>query len=540
MTKSDRANFGSKLGVILASAGSAVGLGNIWRFPFETGNHGGAAFILVYLVCVLILGIPIMIAEFLIGRRSRANTARAYQKLAPGTHWRWVGRMGVLAGFLILGYYSVVAGWTLEFIGEAATNSFAGKSAADFIASFNSFVSNPWRPVIWLVLFLLATHLIIVKGVEKGIEKSAKIMMPMLFVLLIILAICSISLPGAGAGIEFLLKPDFSKVDGNVFLGAMGQAFFSLSLGMGCLCTYASYFRNDTNLPKTALNVAAIDTMVAILAGFIIFPAAFSVGIKPDAGPSLLFITLPNVFQQAFGNIPWLAILLSLMFYILLALAALTSTISLHEVVTAYLHEEFKFSRSKAARYVTAGCIFLGVFCSLSLGIGKSYTVFGLNLFDLFDFVTAKLMLPLGGFFISIFIGWYLAITVGGPFGKPHEFKNFRSRLLGFLLSSSGNEGWYHYILQSRKLRQQLMELEHKADMVVAECGKFLLPHTVDLCTVNNHRTAIRHIQRTHDLQQGSFTRSTGAYNADNLPFLYLQVNTPQHLQVTETLRYIL
>ena len=192
-------------------AGSAVGLGNIWRFPFETGNHGGAAFIFVYLVCVLILGIPIMIAEFLIGRRSRANTARAYQKLAPGTHWRWVGRMGVLAGFLILGYYSVVAGWTLEFIGEAATNSFAGKSAADFIASFNSFVSNPWRPVIWLVLFLLATHLIIVKGVEKGIEKSAKIMMPMLFVLLIILAICSISLPGAGAGIEFLLKPDFSK-----------------------------------------------------------------------------------------------------------------------------------------------------------------------------------------------------------------------------------------------------------------------------------------------------------------------------------------
>ena len=359
MTKSDRANFGSKLGVILASAGSAVGLGNIWRFPFETGNHGGAAFILVYLVCVLILGIPIMIAEFLIGRRSRANTARAYQKLAPGTHWRWVGRMGVLAGFLILGYYSVVAGWTLEFIGEAATNSFAGKSAADFIASFNSFVSNPWRPVIWLVLFLLATHLIIVKGVEKGIEKSAKIMMPMLFVLLIILAICSISLPGAGAGIEFLLKPDFSKVDGNVFLGAMGQAFFSLSLGMGCLCTCASYFRNDTNLPKTALNVAAIDTMVAILAGFIIFPAAFSVGIKPDAGPSLLFITLPNVFQQAFGNIPWLAILLSLMFYILLALAALTSTISLHEVVTAYLHEEFKFSRSKAARYVYSGLYFL-------------------------------------------------------------------------------------------------------------------------------------------------------------------------------------
>ncbi len=408
MTRNDRVNFGSRLGVILASAGSAVGLGNIWRFPYETGNHGGAAFILTYLACVLILGIPIMIAEFLIGRRSRANTAGAYQKLAPSTQWRWVGRMGVLAGFLILSYYSVVAGWTLEFIGEAATNNFAGKSAADFIASFNSFIGNPLRPAFWLTLFLLATHFIIVKGVEKGIEKSSKIMMPMLFLLLIVLVICSVSLPGAAAGIEFLLKPDFGKIDGNTLLSAMGQAFFSLSLGMGCLCTYASYFRNDTNLPGTAFNVAAIDTVVAVMAGFIIFPAAFSAGIQPDAGPSLLFITLPNVFQQAFGGLPWLAVTLSLLFYILLALAALTSTISLHEVVTAYLHEEFNFTRVKAARLVTVGCIVLGVCCSLSLGVGRQFTVFGLTLFDLFDFVTAKIMLPLGGFLISVFTGWYL------------------------------------------------------------------------------------------------------------------------------------
>lgn len=408
MTKNNRANFGSKLGVILASAGSAVGLGNIWRFPFETGNHGGAAFILIYLGCVLFFGIPIMVAEFSIGRHSRANTAGAYQKLAPGTHWRWVGRMGVLAGFLILGYYSVVAGWTLEYIVQAGTNAFAGQSANDFIASFNGFIAHPWRPALWMVAFMLMTHFIIVKGVEKGIEKSAKIMMPMLFLLLIVLAVCSVSLPGAGAGIEFLLKPDFSKVDGNVLLGAMGQAFFSLSLGMGCLCTYASYFRNDTNLPKTALNVGWIDTMVAILAGFIIFPAAFSVGIQPDAGPSLLFITLPNVFQQAFGNLPWLAVILSIMFYVLLALAALTSTISLHEVVTAYLHEEFNLTRGRAAKLVTAGCTFLGVLCSLSLGVGKELTVFGLTLFDLFDFLTAKIMLPLGGFFIAIFTGWYL------------------------------------------------------------------------------------------------------------------------------------
>lgn len=408
MTKKERGNFGSKLGVILASAGSAVGLGNIWRFPYETGNHRGAAFILIYLGCILLLGLPIMIAEFLIGRHSQANTARAYQILAPGTQWRWVGRMGVLAGFLILGYYSVVAGWTLEYIFEAVSNSFAGKTPAEFISSFQSFSSNPWRPALWLTLFLLATHFIIVKGVEKGIEKSSKIMMPTLFIIILILVGCSVTLPGAGKGIEFLLKPDFSKVDGNVFLGAMGQAFFSLSLGMGCLCTYASYFSKNTNLTRTAFSVGIIDTFVAVLAGFIIFPAAFSVGIQPDAGPSLIFITLPNVFQQAFSGIPILAYIFSVMFYVLLALAALTSTISLHEVVTAYLHEEFNFTRGKAARLVTTGCILLGILCSLSLGVTKEFTIFGLGMFDLFDFVTAKLMLPLGGLLISIFTGWYL------------------------------------------------------------------------------------------------------------------------------------
>ena len=407
-TKSNRANFGSKLGVILASAGSAVGLGNIWRFPYETGNHGGAAFILIYIGCVLFFGIPIMVAEFSIGRHSRSNTARAYQTLAPGTPWKWVGRMGVLAGFLILGYYSVVAGWTLDYIVQAATNSFSGQSADGFISSFNNFVQNPWRPVFWTLVFMLMTHFIVVKGVEKGIEKSSKIMMPMLFILLLVLAACAVSLPGAGNGLKFLLQPDFSKVDANVLLGAMGQAFFSLSLGMGCLCTYASYFRKDVNLPKTALNVGVIDTLVAVLSGFIIFPAAFSVGIQPDAGPSLLFITLPNVFQQAFGGLPWLAVLLSIMFYALLALAALTSTISLHEVVTAYLHEEFNMTRRKAAILVTIGCSILGILSSLSLGIGKELTLFGMTLFDFFDYLTAKIMLPLGGFFIAIFTGWFM------------------------------------------------------------------------------------------------------------------------------------
>lgn len=422
----DRVNFGSKLGVILASAGSAVGLGNIWRFPYETGNYGGAAFILIYLGCIFVLGVPIMISEFLVGRHSRANAVGAYKILAPGTPWKWVGFMGVLAGFLILSYYSVVAGWTLEYVVEAGSDGFAGRTPGDFDAAFQAFSAHPYKPILWLSLFMLATHYIVSKGVKNGIEKSAKILMPMLFVIILILVGCSISLPGSEKGLEFLLKPDFSKVDSKVFLGALGQAFFSLSLGMGCLSTYASYFSKETNLAKTAFSVGLIDTFVAILAGLIIFPAAFSVGIKPDTGPSLIFITLPNVFQQAFSGAPLLAYIFSLMFYLLLAVAALTSTISMHEVVTAFLNEELKITRKKAAILVTGGCIFLGVFSSLSLGIAKDYTAFSLGLFDLLDFVTAKIMLPLGGLFVAVFTGWYLdkrivwdELTNGGTLKVP-------------------------------------------------------------------------------------------------------------------------
>lgn len=408
MANENRATFGSKMGTILAAAGSAVGLGNIWRFPYQVGNDGGALFILIYIICILCLGIPVMVAEFTIGRHSRANTAGAYQKLAPGTPWRWVGRWGVLTGFLILGYYNVVAGWTLEYIVEALSNGFSGKDAAQFAASFNTFAANPIRPVVWLVLFMLATHFVIIKGVQKGIERSAKILMPVLFLLLLVLAVCSALLPGGAAGLEFLFKPDISKLSPEVFLSALGQTFFSLSLAMGCLCTYASYFPKSTNLTKTAFNVASIDTIVAILAGVMIFPAAFSVGIQPDAGPSLVFITLPNVFTKAFAGLPWLAYILSVLFYVLLALAALTSTISLHEVVTVYLNEEFHMTRGRAARIVTFLCIIIGVACSLSMGIGSKFTIFGMTLFDFFDFFTAKIMLPIGGFFISIFTGWYL------------------------------------------------------------------------------------------------------------------------------------
>ena len=412
MQKSERANFGSKIGAILAAAGSAVGLGNIWRFPYETGNHGGAAFILIYLACVLVLGMPIMMAEFTVGRHSKASTGKAYSVLAPDTHWKWLGYLGVLAGFLILGYYSVVAGWTLEYILEAGANEFVNKRPDDFILAFESFSQNPVRPLIWLVVFLLLTHFVIVKGVKDGIEKSSKILMPVLFILIIVLAVCSLSLPNAEKGLEFLFKPDFSKVTGDVFLGAMGQAFFSLSLGMGCLSTYASYFGKETKLGNTALSVGVIDTFVAVLAGVIIFPAAFSVGIQPDAGPSLIFITLPNVFQQAFAGIPILAYVFSVLFYVLLALAALTSTISLHEVVTAFLHEEFALTRGRAAKMVTFGCILIGVLSSLSLGVMQKYTLFDKGFFDLLDFVTAKIMLPLGGMLVCIFVGWYLKRSV--------------------------------------------------------------------------------------------------------------------------------
>lgn len=426
MQNSGRVNFGSKIGAILAAAGSAVGLGNIWRFPYEAGNHGGAAFILVYLGCVFLMGMPIMIAEFTVGRHSKASTGRAFSVLAPGTQWKWIGFLGVLAGLLILGYYSVVAGWTLEYIVASLSGGFVDKTPEDFVAIFQNFSQDPYRPLVWLLAFLLFTHFIVVKGVKDGIEKSSKVMMPMLFVLIVVLAGCSMSLPNADKGLEFLLKPDFSKVNADVFLSAMGQAFFSLSLGMGCLSTYASYFGKDTRLGKTALSVGVIDTMVAILAGLIIFPAAFSVGIQPDAGPSLIFITLPNVFQQAFGSVPFLATVFSLMFYVLLALAALTSTISLHEVVTAYLNERFNLSRSRAAVLVTGFCVVTGVLSSLSLGAWED-KMFGLGFFDLLDFVTAKIMLPLSGFLVCLFVGWYLKrsvsleeLTNGGRLKAPY------------------------------------------------------------------------------------------------------------------------
>ena len=398
MTHTKRATFGSKIGVILATVGCAVGLGNIWRFPYMLGENGGAAFLLVYISCILFLGIPVMITEFFIGRYSRKNAAGAFKVMAPGTKWSVIGYNGVAAAFLILGYYAVVSGWTLEYIVQAFSGSLEGKNATDFADEFTAFSTGVFRPILWTVVFIALTHIIIVSGVKEGIERASKVMMPMLFLILIALCVRSITLPGASEGLTFLFNPDFSKIDSSVVLSAMGQAFFSLSIGMGCLITYASYFGKQTNLQTTALQVTILDTLVAVLAGVMIFPAVFSFGIEPTTGPELVFITLPNVFEQLpFGNI-W-----SFVFFVLLALAALTSTISLHEVSTAYVHEEYHVSRKKAAVIVSIGVTILGILSSLSMGLLKSYTLFGLNFFNLLDFVTAKIMLPLGGMMICIF-----------------------------------------------------------------------------------------------------------------------------------------
>ena len=398
MTHTKRATFGSKIGVILATVGCAVGLGNIWRFPYMLGENGGAAFLLVYISCILFLGIPVMITEFFIGRYSRKNAAGAFKVMAPGTKWSVIGYNGVTAAFLILGYYAVVSGWTLEYIVQAFSGSLEGKNATDFADEFTAFSTGVFRPILWTVVFIALTHIIIVSGVKEGIERASKVMMPMLFLILIALCVRSITLPGASEGLTFLFNPDFSKIDSSVVLSAMGQAFFSLSIGMGCLITYASYFGKQTNLQTTALQVTILDTLVAVLAGVMIFPAVFSFGIEPTTGPELVFITLPNVFEQLpFGNI-W-----SFVFFVLLALAALTSTISLHEVSTAYVHEEYHISRKKAAVIVSIGVTILGILSSLSMGVLSSYTLFGLNFFNLLDFVTAKIMLPLGGMMICIF-----------------------------------------------------------------------------------------------------------------------------------------
>ena len=372
-----------------------------------TGENGGAVFIIIYVACVVLLGIPCMVSEFIVGRHGQANTARAYRKLAGRSPWALIGYMGVLTGFLITGYYAVVSGWCLQYIWASLIGHLQGDPEY-FKTYFADLSMHPVKPVLWTVIILGITYLIIEHGVRDGIERASKMLMPTLFILLLIIVGASCMLPNADKGIEFLFKPDMSKFTPDVFLGALGQSFYSLSIAMGCLCTYASYFTRSTNLTKSASQIALIDCMVAILAGLMIFPAAFSVGVNPDSGPSLIFITLPNVFQQAFAAIPVVGYCISLLFFVLLSLAALTSLMSLHEVSTAFIHEELIVSRKKAALIVTILTSIIGAFCSLSLGAVDGLVVFGKSLFDWFDFITGQIFLPIVGFLTCIFIGWFV------------------------------------------------------------------------------------------------------------------------------------
>ena len=418
--KVHRGNFATRLGIILATAGSSVGLGNIWRFPVETGQHGGAAFILIYLACVIFLGVPMMTAEFIIGRRTHTDIASAYEKLAKESSslnskpsslnslWPLTGYAGMLCVTLILSYYAVVAGWVLKYAVDALLGNL--HSVTDTASYFIDFQTSTWSPLIYALVFILLTHIIIERGVQNGIERFSKVMMPLLLLLMLLLAIGSLTMPGAGAGVEFLLKPDFTKITPTVVLSALGQAFFSLSIAIGCLSTYASYFKPDVPLLKTAANVVGIDTAVAILSGFIICPAVFSVpGVQPDAGPGLVFVTLPAIFSSLFSGVPVIGSVFSLTFYFLLVLAALTSTISMHEEVTAFFVDRAGVSRRRAAARMTVTAMLLAALCSLSFGVLSDFRpFFGRGFFDAFNDVTALWIMPLSGIVLSIFVGWKL------------------------------------------------------------------------------------------------------------------------------------
>ena len=392
----ERALFVTRLGGVLAAVGSAVGLGNIWRFPYETGQNGGAAFLFVYILCVLLLGTPLMLAELTIGRASHSNGIGAFKRLAPGTHWWITGVLGMVAVTLVVSFYSVVAGWTLHYTCCSVANTLDSQD-------FGSFMQGPWMPLLWMTLFILLNAIILLHGVQKGIERASNILMPVLGILLVVLCANSLSLEGSLGGLKFLFEPDFSKITGRVVLSAMGQSFFSISMGVSTLLVYGSYLPNSTKMGKTSLSICLLDTMIAILAGIIIFPACFAYDIQPDAGPGLAFITLPNVFMQMAGGQLW-----SIAFFLLLAVAALTSSISMLECPIAILQEQLKMSRRKAVLVISLVAWVLGVGCSLSLNteLSAMLSIGGLSLFDLFDKGTANFLMPLGGLLMSLFVGW--------------------------------------------------------------------------------------------------------------------------------------
>ena len=402
---SERANFKNTLGIILATAGSAVGLGNVWRFPYIAGENGGASYIIIYIICVLLLGIPCMVSEFIIGRHSASNTARAYNKMG-NRWWGIVGLLSVATGFLITCYYVIVSGWCFQYMYATLAGELNG-NADYYIQYFNDFSSNPWKPVVCAVAFMAVTHFVIIHGIRGGIERASKVLMPALFVLLLVIVVSSCMLPGASKGIEFLLFPDFSKINANVFLDAMGQSFYSLSIGMGCICTYASYFSRRTNLSRSAIQISVIDCMVAILAGLMIFPAAFSVGVQPDSGPSLLFITLPNLFNQMSAGRIWGAL-----FFVFMSFAALSTIVAVFEnlIATFMDMKGWKRSKSVAVNFVIITAISIPAILGFNVLSKFQPLGAGTGIMDLEDFIVSYNLLPLGSLVFVMFCvrknGW--------------------------------------------------------------------------------------------------------------------------------------
>ena len=411
MSEQPRASFWGKLSVILVAAGSAIGLGALWRFPYIAGKHGGAAFLLVFLLSIIVVGIPAMLAEFAVGRRTRKNAVGAFRALSK--RWSWLGYSGILGALLISGYYYLIAGWSLEYFVNSVTGGIFD-SILSFKEQFSEFQGS-WKPLAWGVVFILLTHFIVSRGVEKGIEKASKVMMPMLFVILVIMAVRVAFMPGASEGYKFFLSCDFAEAfKPETIMMAIGQAFFSLSVGMGCMVTYASYFKDDNNMVGTSFNVSMLTLLVSVLAGLVIFPAVFSAGLEPTEGPSLVFVTLPEIFK----GMP-LASLWSAIFFLLVILASLTSTISFHEVLTAYFGEEFKLSRKNAAIATTVVSIVLSTVTFTQL--------FGVDFFTIFDYITANMLMPLGAMFTCVFVMWFMK----NDFMK-NELTNYGSLKNGF------------------------------------------------------------------------------------------------------------
>jgi len=399
-TTKPRDSWGSKFGFVMAAAGSAVGLGNIWKFPYTAGESGGGAFVAIYLLFVIFIGFSVMLTEFAIGRKTSVSAVGAFK--STDRRWTFVGVIGVLSGLLIMGFYPVVGGWAVAYIYKIATGLLSTPEAIG--DSFGSFISDPIQPLMWMGLYLLFNIFVVIRGVSGGIEKAGKILMPLLFLILVLVAVKGLSLPGAMAGLEFLFQPDFSKVNSSVVLAALGQAFFSLSLGMGCMITYGSYLKRKENLVQTTAMVTAMDTGVAMLAGVAMFPAMFAFSIEPTAGPGLVFVVVPQLFAEMGGVI---GLLLALLFFIGLSVAALTSSVSLLEVVVSYLIDEKGMKRSTAVLSASAVMAALCVFASLSLG-GTGPTLFSTGAFDIFDLLTDKIFLAVGGMFVCIFAGWRL------------------------------------------------------------------------------------------------------------------------------------